>query len=151
MSLAIDEPGPTLSESRLREAEQRMGVKCPESYRTFLLEHNGGRPSPNEFPITGLAKNPVGAVGHFFGIDVDMRCYDLLWNAETMGGRLPPRMLAIADNDCGDLICLSVSEDDCGAVYFWDHEGEPRSDEVSGGRNLYFVAKDFECFLRNLR
>jgi hypothetical protein len=48
---------PTISAEDVAAFEKLHGIALPESYRKFLIEHNGGRPTPTVFPISGLEKN----------------------------------------------------------------------------------------------
>jgi hypothetical protein len=45
--------GPRLSEEDVEEIEKRSGLALPDSYRSFLLEHNGGVPTPDTIDIEG--------------------------------------------------------------------------------------------------
>lgn len=38
-----------LTERRLAKLEKQLGVRLPDDYRAFMLEHNGGRPEPQGF------------------------------------------------------------------------------------------------------
>ena len=42
-----------LTATEIQQFEDELGVRLPIDYRDFLLEHNGGRPQPDSFPILG--------------------------------------------------------------------------------------------------
>ena len=116
----------------------------PDSYRAFLLKHNGGRPVPEAFPIRGMKDNPVGSIHSFLGVDQRIESNNLMWTHQTLKHRLPPNLLAVAYTDTGDSICISLFGKDKGAVVLWDIQNEP---QVPSYANVYFVADDFQTFL----
>ena len=120
----------------------------PDDYRDFLFRNNGGRPTPNAFPIEGLPNNPLGVIQCFFGIDDPIESCNITWNHEVHEGRIPPNLLPIACDDGGDLICISMYGDDAGAVLFWDRHqesGRPSYD------NVYRIAPSFSEFIDAIR
>jgi hypothetical protein len=144
----IGECARPLSTGDIETLEARVGLKLPEEYKGFLLRYNGGRPRPNAFPIQGLAKNPLGVIQVFFGIDDPVESCNLDWNLKTLNGRLPPNLFPIACDDGGDIICLSLFGDDVGNVLFWDCYNEP--DEPSYA-NVYRIAESFGSFIDALQ
>jgi len=60
-----------------------------------------------------------------------------LWGALTMrGDRVPAWLLSVADDEYGNLYCLSLRDADVGSVWFWDHEGKADDDEPPTDANL---------------
>lgn len=148
MSATIIRSGPPLSSEQLDEVEQRMGSAIPPVYREFLLQNNGGRPVPNAFLYRRSDGTTAGegGVNTFLGIG-DAESTDIEWHRSMYEDRIPSNFFPIADDPGGNLICLSTSGDDVGAVYFWDHEEE--SDPPTYD-NVYFIAPDFQTFLDTL-
>lgn len=130
------------------ECESAIGVRLPDEYRSFLLRYNGGRPTPNAYPIYGLENNPFGAVHFFFGIDDPVESCNIDWNYEVHNGRLPANLLAIGCDGAGDLICISLYGDDAGAVVFWDRHKEPPEPSYA---NVYYIADSFSEFINGIR
>jgi hypothetical protein len=64
--------------------------------------------------------------------------------------RVPNTLLPVARDPGGNLLCLQLSEQDYGKVYFWDHEDEVAEGETPGFDNVYFVAASFDELLNNL-
>jgi hypothetical protein len=64
-------------------------------------------------------------------------------------GRIPKKLFPIANDPFGNLICVSLTGEDCGAVYFWDHENEP-DDEDTEFRNIHLIADSWEEFIDGL-
>jgi hypothetical protein len=148
MIRSFSECGPPIDDADVRAVEQEIGLSLPKNYRSFLLAHNGGRPEPNAFPIIGFENNPFGAIQLFLGINDDIMSSNLNWNFETMNGRLPDNLLAIACTGSGDLICLSLYGDDAGAIVFWDFYNEPPEPSYD---NVYHIADSFEVFLDSIQ
>lgn len=144
----MSECGRSLSEEDIGSVERQLGLKLPTHYRDFLMQYNGGRPTPRAYPIEGLANNPFGVVQVFFGFDLDEETSNLTWIYECFQGRISANLLPIACDDGGNLICLSLWGDDAGAVVYWDHENE--SSEPSYD-NVCRIAGSFHEFLDGLR
>jgi len=144
----MDECGPPISVEDVENLEAHIGIRLPDDYRAFLLKHNGGRPTPDTYPIEGLANNPFGGVHFFFGIDDPVESCNLDWNFRIMNGRLPSNLFAIAGDAGMDLICLSLFGDDAGSVVFWDGYHEPSEPSYA---NVYRIAESFPAFLESLR
>ena len=109
---------------RVKAVENEMGVELPESYRRFLLAYNGGRPSPAFFTAVENGEAVWMRIHFFFGIDDDVEGCDLLWYYRTLLGRLPRKVIAVANDEVGNLFCLDLRPEGHGRVLFWDHELE---------------------------
>lgn len=134
---------PPISEEELAAFEQAYQIHLPAEYRDFLLRYNGGMPKrrifdidmdgfPNSIPIqlfSGVSQT------HPLGLQATMA---------TFVGRMPANLIPIANDSFGNPICLSVSGEDTGYVYFWDRDMEQEEPDYS---NVYFIAKSFNAFL----
>jgi hypothetical protein len=147
MIQTMKECGPTIVLPDVRAFEEQVGIVLPESYVTFLLTYNGGRPSPRAFTIKGLPGNPYGVVQLFFGIGHKEESSNLDWNYQVFTDRLPNNLLPIACDDGGDLICLIVKGLHTGAVVFWDMCGEHEPPDSS----IYPVSATFDDFLEAMQ
>ena len=143
----MTESGPPLTEADVEWLEREIGIRLPGVYRAFLLKYNGGRPSPSKFPIQGFANNPFGNIKIFYAIDDPIESCNLSWEYDMFAGRVPANLLAIASDDFGDLICLSLFGPDAGSVVFWDYVNEPEEPTYA---NVYPVADSFEEFLEGI-
>jgi hypothetical protein len=148
--VAFSQPGKHLTEGDIFVLEQRLNILLPKSYRRFLLEVNGGQPKPNAFPIHNFSRDTHGLLDHFFSWDPDDVDYDIVENAQVFRNRMPTELLPIAFDPGGNLLCLAVSGDNIGKVYYWDHEDEYPPGETPDYHNLYFVANDFDDLLGGL-
>lgn len=147
MNFVMHEMGPPLTQERITILERELGIVLPDDYKAFLLQFNGGRPDPGDFPIRGLESNPFGRIRLFPRVDGVIESSNLDLSYNIYAGRIPMNFIPIARTGTGDLICLSLRGRDQGCVYFWDHEEEhiPPSYE-----NMYFVAPTFPDFLSSI-
>lgn len=148
MIRSFSECGPAIDVGDIRAVEQSLGISIPMNYLAFLLKHNGGRPTPNAFPIHGFENNPFGAIQVFLRVNGDIESSNIEWTHQTMCNRLPANLLAIARTGSGDLICLSLFGDDADAVVFWDFYNEPAEPSYD---NVYRIADGFEEFLESIQ
>lgn len=136
-----------IDRNRLNAVENEIGVEFPESYRSFLLAHNGGRPIPAYFTVVENGEPVWMRIHFFFGVDDDMEGCDLLWNFRTFRDRLPRSVISIASDEVGNLFCLDLRRQGRGGVLFWDHELEAAGYEVA---LKTVVANTFEEWLDKL-
>jgi hypothetical protein len=139
-----------LEENILVAHENEWGFRLPDEYRRFLLKYNGGRPEPFSFKFKG--RDTGSRIAFLFGIGgEDYR--DLLWTLDIFRGRLPSRFFPIANDDGGNLICISMSGEDSGKIFFWWHEweadpGQGESPETQD--NVELIADSFGEFMEAL-
>lgn len=120
--------------------EQRIGRPLPASYRDYLRQQDGGRLDNND-----------EAVNTVFGLG-DVPDWANMWNKlETYRDRVPPWLLPVANDDCGNLFAVSLREEDLGSVWFWDHEEEADEGEPPSEDNIELKASDWPTFLDTLR
>ncbi len=144
----MDDCGPGISRDQIQRVESLTGTAFPDDYITFLMRYNGGRPSPNAYPIEGLSNNPFGVIQVFFGIDYPITSCNLDWNYHVHKSRIPSNLFPIACDDGGDLICISLSGTDENAVFFWDRHTEPAEPSY---KNVYRIAPSFSEFIERIR
>lgn len=118
--------------------------------------NNGGICTPDVFTFVEYGSNSDSLVQLFYAIgskvDPVFSLEDIVEIFKIDEKRMPSHMLPIGCDPCGNQICLSCHGDDCGAVYFWDHENEVDY-TVSGDddySNLHLIAPSFEEFLKGL-
>lgn len=141
-----------VSEDQITEIERKLGISFPIQYRQFLVKSNGGEPSPNCFPIAEvLAKGNAALLAFFFGIDMwPGSGYDIVTNINTFRKRIPRELIAIASDVGGNLICIAVTGENVGKIYFWEHEFERWFGLKPSYRNVAFVANSFDEFIEML-
>lgn len=136
-----------VSSEEIGDFEKRWNLKLPESYRTFLLKHNGGRPVPNTFPIVGMQNNPAGMIEEFFGLKTSVLTEDLNWILENLGVPQPKGLLPIGCTAGSDFVCISTQQ--FGRVLFWDRMACWGKDNWSPS-DFYPVAENFDDLLSKL-
>lgn len=109
----------SLSQNRLEEFEKRIQSTLPQDYRDFLLQYNGGKPDPSFFWI--VPEKDGSEIERFYGIH-NQTWYSLETYAGEQRYGLPPSMLPIANDGTSNFICLGISIQQYGEVYFIDHE-----------------------------
>ena len=139
-----------LDELILSRHEDSWGFRLPDDYRRFLLQFNGGRPHPRYFEF----KDHEGgsSVHSFLGFNEDYN-RNLVKKLQMFKDRLPARFFPVAYDDGGNQICLSISGNDRGKVYFWDHElqaDQTVGESPENADNIMLVADSFEEFLNGL-
>jgi len=144
-ALRTFEGGPSLNEGELSSFEREHGLSLPAAYREFLLATNGGRPERDLLTIPGLKGNSVARIHVFFGLKDPIESCNLDWNLRVFRDRIPARQLPIATTEGVDKVCLSVTGERAGAVFYWDGYAQ------EGERNLYFLADDFASFIASLQ
>lgn len=130
----------------IKSLEYNLGVRLPDDYKSFLLSHNGGVPTPSSFPVLSHPEKNL-PIQLFFGIETSIVSVSISWNFETYKERIPDNSLPIGCSDFGDLICLVLSEDDYGWVIFWDLTGERGKDNLD---NVHKICGSFSEFLHLL-
>lgn len=110
---ATDDPGVAI------EAwERRSGLRLPDDYRSFMRQHDGGRPYPLMFLHT--AREPDGEPNpteHYVNAFSDWS-YVASWT-EELGNRLPKGCISIGGDPGLIELILSLRQDDHGHVYSW--------------------------------
>jgi hypothetical protein len=143
-------PAQPTDEASVAQAERRMGRRIPRDYREFLLrERNGGRPAAN-VSVLSEARRVGAGITDFLGVGRPDDT-DLAGVAAQYRDRVPADLLPVAHAEGGNLVCLSLSGDDPGAVYLWDHEEEAEEGEPPTRRNLHRIAGSFRDFAASLR
>jgi cell wall assembly regulator SMI1 len=135
------------SEGQVRALEEELGVSLPSDYQSFLLEHNGGIPSPENFVVPGLGDERT--VETFFGLHdgpsrVSLRHHMREWK------QLLPDCLPIGYEQGGNPICLRLRGENQGEVNLWDIY----ADEMTGETDpvtFYRLGRSFREFLEKLR
>lgn len=137
---------PNLKDVENFEAET--GLIFPESYREFLLIHNGGIPDNSRISIPG---HKARIIQSFYALTNPAKIYTIRYLVETYKDRIPKEMLPIANDPAGNLFLINAgSGRDYGKIYFWNHEQESDAETQPYYENIYFVSDSFSDFLNNL-
>jgi hypothetical protein len=113
-------PHGPLDAARLTAFEARIGAALPADYRRFLLAHNGGQFVPCEIVLPGEAE-PFASLGAAFGLHDGADALDRVF--DNVKDYIPAEVIAFAEDEGGNLLCIGIRGEPRGRVYFWDHEG----------------------------
>lgn len=141
--LEMSDKFPPVNEEQVVAFERELGRPLPPQYRQFLLLYNGGRPQKDTFVVSGADDEDI--VDFFYGIGIN-NIYDLLENREIYESRIPEELLPIAGDPGDNQICISLTSDNYGKMYFWDHELEFTPDQA-----ITPLADSFDEFIGSLR
>jgi len=148
MDIADPNPYGSLTQERLIAFERSHSLRLPAAYRAFILQFNGGTPSPSFFWIAQGSDGSV--VDKFYGLHDGPPHLSI----ETYMGReepqIPSTLLAFADDGIGNILCLGIAAENAGQVFFLDHELHPfdKSDTRTG---ITRIADSFQDFLAALQ
>jgi len=141
-----------VGEEEVARVEHTIGVAIPPEYRTFLFSSNGGFPEPANFPIVDSEGKVIerNVIQSFYGVGTGHTYSDLERKYRMFHDRVPSNLLPIASDPGGNQICICVSGDDFGKIFFWDHEREQEEGVAPTYDNVLFVADGFRAFLASL-
>lgn len=128
--------------NRLKDLEDFLGLKLPQDYRSFLLEHNGKKFLKNTFEVS---EGEYSVVHHVYRLSNDNDYFDLLnayKNRRSTRFEGNNDFLVIADDNVGNYVILSLELSTFGEIYFYD------SDTL--GNNYIKLANSFEEFYTSL-
>lgn len=141
--MMIKDAGPKIGREGILSIETALDAQLASEYRDFLVQFNGGIPTPDTVDIPGVPGSPTD-VQVFFGVGRKVESSDLLWNLSLIRDLCAGRhLLPIACDSGGNLFCLTVDQGVTSAVVYCDLE--PFDYE------LYPVAASFDEFVKQLR
>lgn len=146
MKVEIKDQEESLSESAIPAIEKRLGFSLPNEYRDFLKISNGGSPVPDAVKYEG---EYFDYVSMFYSVRRNAYSNDLFRNIEEYRELIPSHYLPIGESPGGDVFCLSLKNEDYGAVYYWNHE-EANYDGEPWEMNMIKLAASFNEFLDSL-
>lgn len=106
-AVEVHDSGPPVTTDDLHAFAQRQGITLPESYRAFLLCHNGGRPVPGHLVQTSGEGSLVADVRSLFPLLPEMADAGHSTGIETLDAacraarqqRVPPSLLPVGRVD----------------------------------------------------
>lgn len=132
---------------RIDLLEEKLELRLPGEYRSFLIDHNGGIPSPDRCFISEIGERVV--VETLFGLHDGPKHVSLEAHLEEWGEDLLPGLLPIGYEQGGNPICLKLQPPELGKVVLWDMELD-RTQTNERGPTLYDVAPSFGQFMASL-
>jgi hypothetical protein len=130
--------------------EEVIEARLPEDYKAFVLSTNGGTPFPDTYIVNDGEEEWESNV-FFYGLQTGHHSlYSLPTNYEEYAGRIPSGLIPIGNDYGGNLICISVTQETYGQIFFSHHDYFSYNDEEPCEDGTYFVAPSFSAFFDNL-
>jgi hypothetical protein len=142
------QPNGPVPESRIADAEARLGITLPGPYRRWLATTGGG-PTVETIIVTG--SDDLGTFGRFLGIGDDPG-FDLTEVQRTGFAEVVPEEFLVISYGHGGSVCLRVSGGNEGTVWWADYELSLRIAPEGGPTPevMRQLADDFDAFLVSL-
>jgi hypothetical protein len=137
-----------LDEKKLLKFEADIHGRLPEDFRAFLLEHNGGKPIPFSFTIS--KELGIDSIHHMLGLHNGPKYFRLDKSWKAYRNRMPTTIVPFADDPCGNALCIGISGNEEGNIFFWDHEKEGNENEQPFYGNIKKISDSFNQFLNGL-
>lgn len=158
--------GPTIPvhQSQLLVIEKAIGKALPSEYKEFIKEYGASKFSTLVIfrPMIDLpddiSSSGCGCFDYFFGGDNDEDTYSLKWAFDAYKERIPNSLFPIGGNLAGGVICIGISSEQYGKVFYWDVSNEWDCDDFEEGddieelmfQNVHIIANDFLDFISRL-
>jgi cell wall assembly regulator SMI1 len=153
MKFDIDPLGPPLNLADLRKFEARNRLKLPQDLIDFLLAHNGVAMNSWEsdrdlaYRIQGHPRQQEGLLQCLYALDKKQPWNDLEQVHRVHKGRLPAALLAIGNDPGDNLICIGLTGERQGRIYWWERGREAARPTF---RSVFLVANSLPEFLAGL-
>ena len=131
--------------------EDYLQVSLPSAYKEFLLElSNQGEPRKSLLHYVGIdGRNQEGNIEFFHNLSEDAN-HNLIRIKYFYENRIPNNALPIAEILGGDQICMRLTGEDKGAIFYWDHEYELEYSRFKVKENLAKISNSFNEFISML-
>lgn len=163
-----------MTTEEIRTLEKELGCRFPEEYQKFLATYGASRfngESPDNpyvvfhslTPLPPHFEGDIGMLDALYGGQSDENDpYSIQVRMRYFAGRIPESMIPIGDDGGTGQICLGISGDRAGKIFYWDQLNEPQDDSFTasgsgtkkrpqpGFANVNQIAESFEDFLQRL-
>ncbi len=144
----------TLTAKDIKEAEAKLNLIFPTSYKNFLLKFNGGSPEECAVDFDGNKLKIQGDdIKCFFNIG-GKKTYDVVHKSLSKDFILPDGVIFIASTHTSNFFLLSLRSDSYGEIFYKDHEFEDTSPFIPKEsvlpESIVKVANSFEEFIASL-
>ena len=147
--VAVNKTEIMFDEVRFKTFCKKNSFELPIAYVDYLAEYNDGELESN---VVEIENNEIN-VRFFYGTSGN-EYTDIIAVYDEYKERLPEKCIPIADPDFGNLVCMSLSDDTYGNIYFWDHETmdtEEDAECVISINDMYKIADSFEMLLNQIK
>lgn len=147
--------GPKLTQADIEHVERTLKWRLPAAYHRFLLDANGGVPSPNIVDFEHRSDQSTN-VQQFLAVHAANEMDDLLEQWELLQESLQHHFgdicyLPFAIDPFGNHFCMAMQTPNEGAVYYWEFWKNVAPGYDHNQAALFFIAPDFDSFLTRLR
>jgi hypothetical protein len=137
-----------VSESRIQDVQEIIGLSLPKKYLQTIENCDAGVPMYSDFIyIDADSKETMyGSIGGYLNINKS-EWSDFIELYQSPPEFFPKGLVAFAETGGGDLICFDYREGKDNPnppIVYWNHEAQE-------GKDVSFIAKDFEAFLDMLQ
>lgn len=142
-----------INEKHIKSFEKLIGNSLPRDYVSWLMLYNGGAPViENTFELidTLHINDNYESIKYFYALrDGTTNSLEVVY--KDLINRIPKELISIADDPCGNQICLGIKGKHFNKVYFWDHENEAmEANQEPWWDNVYLIANTFADFINKL-
>lgn len=131
--------------------EKLIGIKLPKDFKDFILETNGGIPTPDCFSVYDGEETWETNI-YFFGLYKELyELYSLPYNYNEYRGMILNNLIPIGNDYSGNLICIDINKNNFGKIYFSHHDYFSYNDEKPTNFGTYFIANSFAEFFSSLK
>ncbi|WKU21111.1 SMI1/KNR4 family protein [Priestia megaterium] len=136
----------------MKSFEQEWNIKLPDEYKEFLCKNNGGNPTVRRFKTLDGKHTSSLTLLLPFSEEVRKNVKNVFFAFHT-NHVIPSNFLIIGEDPIDNKICLSLSKEDAGAVYYWRLDMEDIYKEGYQPSYTYFsiIANSFTEFINSLK
>jgi SMI1 / KNR4 family (SUKH-1) len=141
-----------ITEQDIKNFEVKYNVQLPESYKNFLLSHNGGKTDRRRFTTSDENKEGIvtSSIMLFFPLSSEIENnLESMYSFYNIGSIVPGNFLPIGIDPGDSLICLAIKGDDFGYVYYCDLDYFEEDNELKE-EFIRVISKDFQDFVNEL-
>ena len=131
-NMDLYDSGQKLTKDIIKRFENILGLSLPDDYKEFMMKTNGGTPEEDlAYGFIDVVTNKTNdsdlrELFVFYedeendNFDDIMRIYKSMVNEKL----IPPFFFPIGDDSGGDPLCMNLSQEEYGSIWFCDHELE---------------------------
>ncbi|MGB3783743.1 SMI1/KNR4 family protein [Priestia megaterium] len=152
MNIEIKNNSKPANLQEIQSFEEEWNIELPDDYKEFLLKTNGGNPIIRRFQT--LDKKITSSLTSILPFTKEVhKNVQNVFLAFHNNHIIPDNFLIIGEDPIDNKICLSLSGEDAGAVYYWSLDMEDIYEEEYEPSNTHFslISYSFEDFIKSLK
>ena len=131
--------------------QEKYNLTLPEDYKEFLLKNNGGKPRIRRFKT--MDGKHTSSLMLLYPISEKIKPnLGNIYNEFNMKKVIPANLLVIGSDPIENKICICVSGNEKGSIYYWSLDMEDIDEEtyVPSYRCMSLIARSFTDFINSL-